>query len=364
VLADGGFDVIVGNPPYVEYSKVRKDYTIRRYATEKAGNLYAMCTERFVALSRRGGRFGEIVPLSGFSSARMEEYQRLFSDRLSKVYISYFSGDAHPSVLFDGVKYRLCVIVGQVNLNPGQGEIFVTDYYRFYADEREGLFDRMQYIKSRFPQGYLRFAKAGTTRGQELLTKLTSNKRTIRTYLAKKSEHILLYHRSPNFWIRAMDFEPYFKSATRNKSEDHVRDIFIANAENVKVIGAVLSSSLFYFWFITQGNCRNLTGENIEDFPIGDISSEIGKKLSSAYDTLMVDVRKNAKRRVIEYKLSGLVEYDEYYLRPSKAFIDEIDRVLARHYGFTDAELDFIIHYDIKYRMGRDAESGDEEGNE
>ena len=34
--------------------------------------------------------------------------------------------------------------------------------------------------------------------------------------------------------------------------------------------------------------------------------------------------------------------------------------VLAQHYGFTDEALDFIIHYDIKYRMGRDAESGDE----
>ena len=45
----------------------------------------------------------------------------------------------------------------------------------------------------------------------------------------------------------------------------------------------------------------------------------------------------------------------------SKSIIDEIDRVLAQHYGFTDEELDFIINYDIKYRMGRDAEGdGDE----
>ena len=32
----------------------------------------------------------------------------------------------------------------------------------------------------------------------------------------------------------------------------------------------------------------------------------------------------------------------------------------TRHYGFTEEELDFIIHYDIKYRMGRDAEGEDE----
>ena len=53
---------------------------------------------------------------------------------------------------------------------------------------------------------------------------------------------------------------------------------------------------------------------------------------------------------------------------------DEIHRVLAAHYGFSDEELDFIpstklmagipsaqlragINYDIKYRMGRDVEN-------
>jgi len=31
----------------------------------------------------------------------------------------------------------------------------------------------------------------------------------------------------------------------------------------------------------------------------------------------------------------------------------------AKHYGFTEEELDFIINYDIKYRMG--GADGDEE---
>jgi hypothetical protein len=29
---------------------------------------------------------------------------------------------------------------------------------------------------------------------------------------------------------------------------------------------------------------------------------------------------------------------------------------MGKHYGFTDEELDFIINYDIKYRMGQDSE--------
>lgn len=36
----------------------------------------------------------------------------------------------------------------------------------------------------------------------------------------------------------------------------------------------------------------------------------------------------------------------------TKTLIAEIDKVLAKHYGFTEEELDFIINYDIKYRMG------------
>ncbi len=42
-----------------------------------------------------------------------------------------------------------------------------------------------------------------------------------------------------------------------------------------------------------------------------------------------------------------------------KPIIDEINRPLARHYGLSDEELDFIINYDVKYWMGMSA--GEEE---
>ena len=66
------------------------------------------------------------------------------------------------------------------------------------------------------------------------------------------------------------------------------------------------------------------------------------------------DMEANSKRRVYHYKATGRVEYDEFYLKLSKTIIDDIDTVLAKHYGFTEEELDFIINYDIKYRMGRE----------
>ncbi len=61
-----------------------------------------------------------------------------------------------------------------------------------------------------------------------------------------------------------------------------------------------------------------------------------------------------------DYKRHAIVrhrvdaEFQEFYPSRSKAVIDRIDRALAKHYGFTDEDLDFIINYDIKYRMGRE----------
>jgi hypothetical protein len=74
---------------------------------------------------------------------------------------------------------------------------------------------------------------------------------------------------------------------------------------------------------------------------------------------LMEDLQENSKRRIYNFERSGRVEYDEFDPKKSKPIIDEIDSVLAQHYGFTEEELDFIINYDIKYRMGKELEGSE-----
>jgi len=36
-------------------------------------------------------------------------------------------------------------------------------------------------------------------------------------------------------------------------------------------------------------------------------------------------------------------------------------RTPSKHYGFTEEELDFILNYDIKYRLGRDGGEAEED---
>ena len=61
----------------------------------------------------------------------------------------------------------------------------------------------------------------------------------------------------------------------------------------------------------------------------------------------------NATRR----RQGGRIDVEEvnFDVRRSKPILDEIDRLLARHYGFTPDETDAILNYDIKYRMAGEA---------
>lgn len=78
----------------------------------------------------------------------------------------------------------------------------------------------------------------------------------------------------------------------------------------------------------------------------------------------MDDMRSHSVRLRASYAASGQVEYDQFYPRQSKVIMDRIDGLLAAHYGFTDEELDFIINYDIKYRMGLNGACEDGEAGE
>ena len=352
VMTNGGFDVIVGNPPYVEYSKI-KEYSIRGYQSEPSRNLYAFTMERASELQRLRGRFGVIVPSGAFSVHEAESLRQKLHRVFSTVWLSGYA--IRPAKLFDGVDQRLAIYVASKLPGPLL-TLYSSRYHHWYAEEREALFSCLQYVNVSHLNFGTIYPKAGNETALSLIERVCKHSKTAGEYLTA-DEHrgvLLHYHRSPGYWIRATDFEQYFKSATRTRSIHHFRDLYAVNADMAKFIGAILNSSLFFFWFMTIGNGRNLTGDDVKTFPVGSPTVETCRKTRDLFDSLMQDYRKNSVIRVRKDQ-----EFQEFDQARSKPIIDEIDRVLAQHYGFTDEELDFIIHYDIKYRMGRDAESGD-----
>lgn len=78
------------------------------------------------------------------------------------------------------------------------------------------------------------------------------------------------------------------------------------------------------------------------------LTYDINKSLIELSLSLEEDMNKKKNILVVNNKTRGIVESYVYKKKLSKPIIDEIDKVLARHYGFTEEELDFIINYDIK----------------
>ena len=75
-------------------------------------------------------------------------------------------------------------------------------------------------------------------------------------------------------------------------------------------------------------------------------------ELISLRERYIEDLKVNSIMLVRNQKQTGRTETQSFKVQKSKPIIDQIDHVLAKHYGFTDEELNFIINYDIKYRMG------------
>ena len=126
---------------------------------------------------------------------------------------------------------------------------------------------------------------------------------------------------------------------------------------------SILSSSTFFLNYIIWSSCQVV---NSRDFNIpynsGEMSSDFKKELSSLGIQLQDDYQKHSHIKERNYSKKGRVftmQKQHFFIKYSKSIIDKIDKVLAKHYGFTEEELDFIINYDIKYRMGDELDNNE-----
>lgn len=351
IKGNGGFDIVIGNPPYVEYNKkvngvaVSDIYKLQNYKTLECGNLYAYVLERCKSLTEKKSFIGMIVPLSGHSTERMSSLVTNFYKKYSYSIHLNLSADANPQRLFEGVKFRLCIFIVN-NTHNGQ---FSSKYTRWFAEERKYLFSAHLIYNSIYKYYYNNIiGKIPSELWHNIIKKVNPEKQFFYT---STGNNLCLYHNAPVNWIRSHSFIPYFCSERDGEGiTTQLRNIPFDNSSKVKIASCIINSSLFFIWWICNSDCYHLNKPEIANFKF--TYSEEDNKLCEIADKLAEDMKSKSVRRVYNYKASGRVEYDEFYMKLSKTIIDEIDKVLAKHYGFTDEELDFIINYDIKYRMG------------
>ena len=359
ILMAGGFDVVVGNPPYVEWSKIKLyKPTVGSYSTLVCGNIYTAICERSYNLLGPQGRFGMIVPISSVATARMAPFRDVWLKQNLATHASHYSGDAHPSVLFNGVKFRLSILLQTSSKSP---RFFSTCFQRWYAEARESLFPLIEYAEGdqRLVRGGL-YPKIWPRFHRDILAKLCRSGHTVGHCVRESSDYPVFAHRIVAHFVKAMDFVPYFSSERDGEKRSEDYKVFAVDGVAARAsLACILNSSLFYSWFVTYTDVYHCGRESVLDFPVdvAALAHRFGVELGRINEMLMSDLRVHCVRRSISYQATGLVQYDEFYPRRSKNVVDEIDVVLAEYFGLTAEELDFVLNFDIKFRLGRGADS-------
>jgi len=346
IVSNGGFDVIIGNPPYVEYKDVKDAYQLRGYKTETCSNLFVYVLERCTQLSRSGSEVGMIIPLSAFSTDRMIPLITHLKSTSNKLYVANFSW--RPGKLFDGVNLQLSILLQKVGQQSE--EVDTTRYLMWDSEARPELFSKIEYVRTHDSRLAGSIPKLGASEAASILKKLRAHKKGIGGCFTRNSNNIVYYRRGGLYWKVFVDF-------VTGSSEEKI--IHLLPEIDKYAIIAALSSDLWWWYFTITSDCRHLGNRDIETFPFDprEMNSHQQKTLSDLGKQYVKDLKRNAVDAVRVYKGKKSVDCLSFRVNQSKSILDEIDRMLAGHYGFTAEELDFILNYDIKYRLGRDNES-------
>ena len=336
---NGGFDVIIGNPPYVTFTDKSIPYKVDKFKTKRDNNLFALVGEQCTHISNKQASIGYIIPLSGLSIDGFKEFQEIIYNQRDS-WNSFYSGDRNPSELFTGVKIRAGIFISRPYTT---GKKFTTKYIKYYTAERSILFSKAVYTEC---INSISAPKIDTSLGKSVITKILNLKKSLNSEFLK--EESLFYHAAPIFWCKALSD---LKILTDNKLNvaGSYKKLNISKSYKDFTF-ALLNSTLFFYFWIVFSDCYNLTQKYFSMFKIPNINNN--NDFSIAADKLKDSMIKNMNITEYSYKNHGLVRFAQFFPKLSKPIIDEIDKMLAGHYGFTEEELDFIINYDIKYRMG------------
>ncbi len=334
IMAAGGFDVVTGNPPYVVRNGLRENPLLRQYQTATTGNVYALVIERALNLLRPEGWLGVIVPVASVATDSMAPLQHLYTPL--RQWHSHYA--VRPGKLFPDVDMNLTITL--LHKTPTAGERYVSGYRRFRSRERRHLFDTLGYARlpvSETINGAL--PKLGSALEIRLLQRMLTHGRRLRDYTARDGVTIY-YHSGGRYWRKALP----------EKLSSHYKPLRVEPTVTPIVL-ALLNSQVFYWYWIAFSNCMDVVAREVLEFPMFRLEDADPAPFASAVDRLIALYRESATTRA---RRGARIQTSETNIDAARAHavIDTIDRLLAHCYGFDDEELDFVLNYDLKYRLG------------
>jgi hypothetical protein len=292
-------------------------------------------------LLKEAGHFGFIVPISSICTPRMKTAFEFERQNSTSLWVSNFA--VRPDKLFIGADMNLTVHLakkGKININ-----VFTTNYMHWYTEFRSYLFPMIIYIKGLLSCDGLIF-KLQSPLEHQLMKNILSLKQTIFSPSVKNA--FIYYHSGGR----------YFRKCILEKLSNEYKPLKVPDKNQYHII-ALYSSSVYFWYWVTFSDTYHVTKPDIESFRFPQELLR-DKDLLNLGKRLIEDLECNRITRDRQRKDGKIQKEINYVVSKSKPIIDQIDSLLAQHYGFTHEELDFIINYDIKYRMGKELDRGEE----
>lgn len=352
VFQKGGFDIAIGNPPYVEVKKEKYLHSVMPVGNTK--NLYSYIIYRNMKHLKDGGIMSLIVLMSIISSKKMLEIRKELQKVNGKISFMNIDSATYPGTLFKGLMIRLTIISVDKN-EKEKNSLYSTNYKRFFQKERYKLFKEVEYqnVKKEFiNDGYI--PKIGSKMDESILKKIyRKTDKTFENFITKEKTENYLYYRKVGgvYYCIAFKEAPYFKKNGKQTISSSLKKIYFKKNIPPEIPLSIFHSTLFYWFWILYSDCYNFKVSDLYRFKIDmeDFKSYFDYK--STYQKINDSLELNKK--FVKYKKSfGNLEYYEYRHRESKGIFDEVDQKLADYYELTNKELNYIINYDYKYRVG------------
>lgn len=334
VFQRGGFDVVIGNPPYIAKSKV-KDYTYRGFRTNSLPDIYAPCTERAAQITSDRGRFSMIIPISATFSGDYEELRKVLRERFGTLWVSNFS--RNPAALFSaGLGVRSTIIVGSGARSGSVSEVLVTKTHRWYDAYRPALFETLRYfslpqkLESRF--GWVRVV---SEEHRMILEHASARGSTLAVMERRQTGSASVrFKQITLYWVSVfLDDPPAYERDGRPAEQTGISGITVADSAAAKLMLAVLASKFAFIWWYATSDDFHTTSGGLKSTPVDPSSfSEAGRdKLMAAADALIAKLPEHQQFTPYAGKYMG-----NYVLSEMRGITDRVDEVIAEELGFTE----------------------------
>ncbi len=320
------YDVIIGNPPYVEDTKSES------IPEEKYGNIYANVLENAALRLKPGGVMGFIIPLSYISTPRMEKIRNVLYRHLPEQYILSFSD--RPDCLFASVHQKLCVLFGRNtgNKKTARKAIYTGNYRYWYREERRELFRTIEVVKNGFgTENYI--PKLGNEMDICIYKKLTAKRTPLMKLLRGGESNVYLNMRAA-FWIKAF---------LGVHSGAEYRAFGCRDESRANFALCLLNSSLFWWYWICASDCWHITRKELEGFKVPRLQDyEDVNILAAALERRLEETKVYVGTKQTEY---------EYKHRDCVEEIHRIDDYVNALYGLDEEESLYIKNFAYRYRI-------------